>query len=83
MADVYRQQTRQPIGAAHFWFTRQIHLVRLKSFEAKKAFPPKSAFHESKKFLIAQVAAVNSGTPPVVVSMVRSSFGSAGHCWRT
>ena len=83
MADVYRQQTRQPIGAAQFWFTRQIHLVRLKWFEAKKAFPPKSAFHEATKFLISQVAAVNSGTAPAVVSMVRGCFGSVGHCWRT
>ena len=73
-------------GAARrrrFLFTRQIHLARFKSFEAEKEFSQKSAFDERKKSLDFKVASPNSGTPPLVVSILRGNLRPAGNRWRT
>jgi hypothetical protein len=64
-------------------FTRQIHLVKLKPFEAEKAFSQKSALNERKKFLVSKVASPNSDTPPLVVSILRGNFNSTRDSWWT
>jgi hypothetical protein len=64
-------------------FTRQIHLVKLKLFEAEKAFPQKGSSNGRKKSFASQIATPDFRAPSLVVSILRGNFGPTGNRWRT